>query len=36
VTGQELGEDGGVRVLDAAGWQKRRVLLGGFEPTPGR
>jgi len=36
VTGLELGEDGGVRILDAAGWQTRREMLGGFEPTPHR
>ncbi len=36
VTGQELGEDGGVRILDSAEWQRRRELLGGFDPAPRR
>jgi WD40 repeat protein len=36
VTGQELGEDDRVRILDYAGWQTRRELLGGFEPVPRR
>ena len=31
-TGLELAADGGVRILDAVEWQKRRELLSGWEP----